>query len=140
MLDVGGGWRSVRRRLALGYPVGAMKLRRAAWIAALIAGMPGLLVCLVTGYAFFLLPVVVIAGAVVGRSESGALFALGMFLAAAGVFAFALGFYRENDENWWVFSIYGSSAFLTVLVAFKAGMELRQRMFAGAIAGQKDAR
>ena len=101
--------------------------RRTAWVLTGVLAIPGLLVGMVTGYAFLIAPSAFVSGAVVGRSTAGVRFSLGILAAMVIGFAFALGA-AWGSEYWRFFAGYGPSALLAVVVMFKAGTEARLRL------------
>ncbi len=103
-------------------------LRRSVWILIGAAGLPGLVVGIVTLYAFLLVPILFGLGLAVGRSAAGIGVALGVFCLV--VLAFMIGLvYGYGGRDWWFFSIYGTSCLFAVLATFKIGQEARVRLF-----------
>jgi hypothetical protein len=103
-------------------------IRRLLWILIFLAGLPGVLVGLVTGYGFIVLPVVFLAGLAVARSETMVGFSFGVFVALVLGYIFGLGL--SIRSNYWPFFLWaGSSALLALLATFKVGMMLRLRVW-----------
>ena len=103
-------------------------VRRSLWVIAFFAGVPGILVGFVSGYAFFVLPIALGLGFFSANWEIGIRPCQALFAALAIALAFGLGV-SFGAHDWWFFSAVGTSAMFALLATFKAGMVVRLRLF-----------
>ena len=103
--------------------------RRFLWILVLLAGLPGLAVGFVTGYAFILLPLVLGVGLAAATSRLAIRTAFGLYVACVIAFVCLLTRKSPDGEDWWFFPAYGTSSLLALLATFKGGTVLRFRLF-----------
>jgi hypothetical protein len=101
-------------------------IRRAAWVLAFVAALPGVTLGIMYLYAFFVWPIVFLIGHASAYSRFGQRIALGLFMAL--VVAFAVGFGMAlRHQDWWLFLLIGGSCLLALLTAYKTGMVVRLR-------------